>query len=676
MNLDLDKLIKEDSEKKRIKHAQKKEGLTVRDYIGFLKKDFLIAQNAHSRAIEVICGPNGEYVEEIPGDDRWLGAKHRYSRIADALFGADRQIAQSMEYMEAGKNRTSTGKKVLLLVGPPGSGKSTFANYVQGCFEKYAARPVYMLSGCPKFEDPLHVIPRYAREEVEKELGVRIDGDLCPVCRHALKEEFTDKDKVVRWWDMPIEEMSFSISGVRGLTTFRPSDEKTSDLTALSGRENISITSQHGYEHPQAYEISGKIPKAERGCCQGEELTSGEDDILGVFFSVAEERKLEIPNSSFPHLSVDTMVIAHTNVTPFKKFASNMDHEGLHRRFFVVPWPFALRIKDELATYKKLIEKESAITELNKCHIAPGALELAATFAVMTRYVASEKVGLLTKAKIYNGERALTELEDADTRPRDIKELLDEGQAEQDIAKREGMFGVSPSDVLLALDTEIVRQSAGKKCLTPLSVIRTLRDTFKGGHRMGYTPEQIEHFMTLISADEDESVMNEYKDYVVTHVSKAFLDAYDDLAHELFKRYISEVSYYRDTQRKFIQDGVSVSRKDPVTGKPKEPDVKFMRSVEKHLNLDEEQAEVFRGEILEFKEMSYDSYRPLAKAVEKKLLEDSRSNLTLVLSTDKPLGAEDKQRVNDLFGTMKKDHGFCEVCAAETVEKARDFLSE
>ena len=46
------------------------------------------------------------------------------------------------------------------------------------------------LMPCPMHEEPLHLIPRHLRREFEKMLGVHIEGDLCPVYRYRLKEEF------------------------------------------------------------------------------------------------------------------------------------------------------------------------------------------------------------------------------------------------------------------------------------------------------------------------------------------------------------------------------------------------------------------------------------------------------------------------------------------------------
>ena len=49
-------------------------------------------------------------------------------------------------------------------------------------------------------EEPLHLIPRHLRKEFEKMLGAHIEGDLCPVCRYRLKEEFG-----LRYEEFPVE---------------------------------------------------------------------------------------------------------------------------------------------------------------------------------------------------------------------------------------------------------------------------------------------------------------------------------------------------------------------------------------------------------------------------------------------------------------------------------------
>jgi len=493
-----------------------------------------------------------------------------------------------------------------------------------------------------------------------------------------LKENFTDEDGTVRWWEVPVERFSFSIQGTRGIGSFEPSDEKSSDVSELVGRENIAISSTKGPDHPLAYSLSGELEKANRGICEGRELIKADEKLLWVFISVAEEQEIKVQGSTFPHISIDTVVIGHTNLTEYRKFSANKENEALHDRIYVVPFPYALRVKDEVAIYQKLIKTESNFGNLSKCHIAPNTLEIAATFAIMTRLIKSQTgIPLLTKLKIYNGDKALTEIEDKEKKPIDVRHLLDEGQESSDISEREGMFGISPRDVLAALNTALVEESDEDGCLTPLRAIRSLRKVFD--HRMGYSAEDIQRFKAMLSAGDDDNVISEYKDLVVKSVTKAFIRGYRDLAKELFDKYINEAKFYRETKRKFVRGQTFEMERDETTGKLKEPDVKFLRSVEMYIPIDESSSDTFRGEILEQmahdKDFGYDTYPPLAKAVEKKLINDSSATLTLVLATDRPKGEEEKKRISDLFNELK-ERGCCEKCAKEYVEKAREFLSE
>jgi len=194
-------------------------------------------------------------------------------------------------------------------------------------------------------------------------------------------------------------------------------------------------------------------------------------------------------------------------------------------------------VKDEVRVYRKLIQQESDFAKLKNIHIAPGTLELAATFAILTRLSQSQTgIDSLTKLKIYNGDKVLTELENKEKVPVDIRHLLEEGQNSEDISKREGMFGVGSRDVLAALNTALVEEAGHNGCLTPLKAIYALRRGFE--HRMGYTPEDLDRFKLLLSAGEAKGVPSEYKDFIVKTVSRAFLAAYDDLARELFDKYI------------------------------------------------------------------------------------------------------------------------------------------
>ena len=683
---DLEGIFARDAERKRQKEGERKE-MTLRQYIELVAQDPAVAQSSQSRLDEIIQAGG---VEAIPEDDRWLGVDKRYSLFSNELFGIEDAVHKLVMFISAAKNRASTGGQVLLLVGPPATGKSTLVRILMKALEAYRGRPVFGIKGCPKHEEPLHALPRYMRDQIAlkpKEcpeypdckdthlhLGVKIDGDLCHQCRHRLDTEFKDPDGVIRWPDLPVETFTFSIQGVRGIASFEPSDEKGSDITALSGRENISITSQYGYNHPLAYELSGEIPKAERGLFEARELLSCDREILKVFFSVAQERELKVQGSNFPHVSVDVFVVGHTNLAVFKKFATNKDFEGLHDRFHIIPIAYPLQVSEEVRLLRKLIEHESDFVRLRKCHIAPGSLELAATFAVMTRLTESKLgVGMLAKARIYDGD--ITDIA-GNAKVVDVRQLRDEGHPSSDISKWEGMFGVSSRTVLDALNNTLAEEADRDGCLTPLLVIQALRKVFD--HRMGYSPEEVERYRMFLSSSGSDSVMTLYQRTVTEVVTKAYIRGYQDLARELFDRYIREVELYRSQKRRFIKGQSQEVKRDALSGKVKEPDLKFMRSVEEFISWNEQEAESARGELLEQRssqaDFGYDTYPALAKAVERKLVDDSKGTLTLVLATDRPQDDEAKRRASDLYqGLLESGH--CPTCAREAVEKAREFLS-
>lgn len=686
----LNGIIQKDAERKRDKKRLHKE-ISFREYLGLVAEDPAIAQLSASRLWEIIQNAG---IVKLPEEERWMGVSIGYNLFRDELFGVDKPISESVEHIKVGATRGSSGKYLLILVGPPSAGKSTWVRILCKALENYNKRPVFCIKGCPKPEEALHLLPRYMRDEVAKtkescsecsqsekpkhiHLGIQIEGDLCPVCRDLLETKYTDSDGTVRWYDVPVETFTFSIQGRRGIGSFEPSNEITSDTTALSGRENIGITSNpaYGHKHPRAFEISGEIPAGERGIVEGREITSSDPKVLRVFFSVAEEKQLKIEGSYFPHLSVDTVVIGHTNLTAFKEFSTNKKYEGLHDRFIVVPFHYPLRIRDEVKLYRKLIERESDFVRLRGCHIAPGALELAALFAILTRLVPSQMgVEALTKAKIYNGDKALSDLKDKEKKPIDERELIEEGQMSPDIAKREGMFGVSSRTVLAALNSALAKESdANNGCLTPLRALTALREIFE--HRMGVTPEEVNRYKELLSSSEGGTVIVEYKEFTINAVQKAFLKSHDDLARQMFDDYIKEARFYREQKRKFVRNRTDIAR-DGLTGKPKEPNVKFLREVEEHVPISEPEADNFRGEILEARETTYDSYPPLARAVEKKLLSDSKDMLKTVLAIHKSKDEETKKRANDLFSELTGPGGFCRTCAKEIIEKADEFLNE
>jgi serine protein kinase len=141
-----------------------------------------LAMSAPSRLYNMIIGqgtsPTAEKVL-LPGYEDLV----KYNFFDGQIFGVDESIHDIVKFLHAGARRTETGKRILMLVGPVSSGKSSISSLLKKRLEEYSASmPIYAIDGCPMSEEPLHLVPRHDRAKWEDILGgVKIEGDLCPI---------------------------------------------------------------------------------------------------------------------------------------------------------------------------------------------------------------------------------------------------------------------------------------------------------------------------------------------------------------------------------------------------------------------------------------------------------------------------------------------------------------
>jgi len=152
-------------------------------YFELVKENPKLACLAHARVFDAImsAGVTGRRSEED-------GV--RYNFFSEDLYGLDETLQQIVEYFSSAAQRLEVRKRILLLMGPVGGGKSTIVTLLKRGLERYSetdAGAIYAIAGCPMHEDPLHLVPDSLRAEVEREHGIYIEGDLCPHCRFYLE---------------------------------------------------------------------------------------------------------------------------------------------------------------------------------------------------------------------------------------------------------------------------------------------------------------------------------------------------------------------------------------------------------------------------------------------------------------------------------------------------------
>src|SRR5258708_3560453 len=370
------------------------------DYLTLIEENPNVAELAHGRMYDMIVSAGSVEISE--------SRPKEYKFFSQEIFGLDRTLQElGEESLSPASRRLDIRKRILMLVGPVGGGKSTLVTLLKRGMEKYSKSDegaVYAIKGCPMHEEPLHLLHEELRADFRKQFGVYIEGDLCPVCRWRVNDEFKGKID-----DVPVHGISFSEKQRVGIGTFKPADPKSQDVAELTGSVNIQALTEYGIESdPRAYNFDGELNIANRGMMEFIEMLKAEKRFLYELNTVAGEQTIKA--SRFALIYCDVTVVAHTNEYEYNSYFGNKENEAMIDRIFVVRVPYNLRVSEEVRIYDKLIgqsEMQDEGVDLTRMHIAPNTLRVASMFAVLSRLKPSKKSGLslMTKLKLYDGEK-------------------------------------------------------------------------------------------------------------------------------------------------------------------------------------------------------------------------------------------------------------------------------
>jgi serine protein kinase len=609
---------------------------TFREYLDLVLADPRVARLSHARIYEMILAAG---VENGPS-----GTK-TYPFFTGELYGIDKAIQQLVEYFASAARRLEVRKRILLLMGPVGGGKSSLVSLLKRGLERYTRSEggeVYAIAGCPMHEDPLHLVPDDLRAELETRYGIYVEGDLCPACRSVLRETYGGRQE-----DVPVERIVFSEKNRLGIGTFAPSDPKSQDITELTGSIDLATIGEFGAESdPRAYRFDGELNVANRGLMEFIEMLKVDEKFLYNLLTLSQEQSIK--TGRFAMIYADEVLISHTNENEFLGFVNNKRSEALHDRIILIKVPYNLRVSEEVKIYQKLIRQSSLVG----IHIAPHTLTVASVFAVLSRLEPSKKAGvnLTKKLKVYNGE----EVEGLSSK--DLKELQDE-------SPREGMSGISPRYVINVLSTALTRDDV--RCLNPIDALRALRDGLE--QHPGLDKDHRELLLNLIA-----EARREYDDLAKKEVQRAFVYSFEESARTLLSNYLDNVEAFCNRTK----------LRDPITDEECEPDEKLMRSIEEQIAVADSAKRAFREEILirlsalarRGKTFDYTSHDRLREAIEKKLFTDLKDVVKITTSTKTP-DAEQLRRINDVVDRLVREQSYCPVCANELLKYVGALLN-
>ena len=636
MSTFLDLINKQRSEKKE----EKFEG-TFLEYLEQLQIDSDIAKPAHKRLYDAIKNKGVATMDkEDPRKKKIFNDDNIkiYDYFKEQFFGNERVIEKLMHFLKSASLRGEESRQVLLLMGPVGAGKSALTEHIKDALD---GETYYHLDGDPQRGEPLQLLPRSLRPQFEEMLGVKIEGDLSPVARHRLLEDYKGK-----YENFKVKTSTFSQRGRRGIASVPPMDANSQDVSVLIGSEDISKLDKFSEDDPRVLNLTGAFNVGNRGIVELIEVFKNEIEFLHTIITATQEKRVPAPGKH-DMVFFDGVILAHCNESEWNRFKSEHTNEAILDRVVKINVPYCLELNEEIKIYKKIL----GLSDF-KAHIAPHTIKVASMFSIMSRLKKSGKCDLLTKMKIYNGEEVI---EKGRVKNIDINDLREEH-------REEGMNGISTRFIMKAIDHALVMSE--NHCVTPIGVMKSLTKMVK---------EQIvdEDFRERCLGIVQNVVREEYLKILETEIAKAFITAYEEQAQSLFDTYLDNAEAYTTKQK----------MKCKTTKEERDPDERFMKSIEELIGITGSARQGFRSDVTAYMfakmrrgvKVDYQSYEPLKEAIESYLI-NSVKDMARIVTKSKTRDEEQRVKYNDMVGTLIEEYGYNETSAEEVLTYASNNL--
>tara|TARA_R110000751_G_scaffold51081_2_gene112315 strand:+ start:2590 stop:4533 length:1944 start_codon:yes stop_codon:yes gene_type:complete len=615
---------------------------TFSEFLGLLEHNKNLSALAHKRLYEGITkyGITKMSEENSRCNNLFNGDEMKtYDYFQSKFFGMERSLAKIMRYLHSAAMKGEESRQVLLLLGPVGAGKSALVEHIKRALE--TTGPLYALEGCPINESPIHLIPRGLREQFQDLYGIKIEGDLCPICRHKLLEELGGD-----YMSFMVKETSFSVRGRRGVGVVPPMDANTQDTSILVGSEDISKLDLYPEDDPRVLSLNGAFNVGNRGIVEFVEVFKNEIEFLHTMITATQEKAVPSPGKG-AMIYFDGVILAHCNEAEWNKFKSESTNEAILDRIVRVNVPYCLEVSEEQKIYNKMLEESDFDS-----HIAPHTLEIAAMFAVLSRLKPSNKVDPMTKMKIYNGQNIV---EKGYIKKIDINDLRDE-------VRDEGMTGISTRFIMKAIDAAIA--DSENNMVTPISI----RDALVKQVKEQVVVEELrEKYLSFLQKE----LHDEYLKILEKEITKAFVSAYKEQAESLFDNYLDHAEAY--------VNGSKV--KDKTTKEEMSADESFLASIEEQIGIVGSARENFRADITAYmfsklrkkEKIDWTSYGPLKEAIENKLLTSVRE-ISRIVTKSKSRDKKQQKKYGEMVQTLMEDYGYNEDSANEIIKYASNNL--
>lgn len=326
-----------------------------------------------------------DYLQEAHHDPRLRRTTHHYisdmiehygrDRVFEGVFGMEKQLDAIVAYFRA--HSLSMERRLLLLVGPQGSGKSMTVDRLKRKLEQYSHTsdgPLYAVEGCPFHQHPFDLVPIEAREE--QRIYWHEEAVPCPICDRLV-------DKHNGWRQVPVARIYISARDKIGIAKHTPTDLRREDITNFVGNINFAMLKERGSTYdPNAYDFEGKIIWGNRGILDWTEVFKSRRQLLSLLLELIQSKRIDLAN--FPTVHVDEVVIGHSNYPEYNVFVSEDIMEPLRGRIHKVDFPYNVDQEGEKKIYKTLLERANRVRNEDR-HVPEDVYDLAARYALKSR---------------------------------------------------------------------------------------------------------------------------------------------------------------------------------------------------------------------------------------------------------------------------------------------------
>ena len=613
---------------------------TFLEYLELVKDNPSLTKLAHKRLCDAIDRHGIEVMPESDPRCRKIFNSDKvkiYNYFKQDFFGMENVIGKLMRFLKSASLRGEESRQILLLMGPVGAGKSALTEHIKASLE---GERYFHLKSDPQRGEPLHLIPRSLRKNFEELLGCKIEGDVSPVARHVLLEEYDGK-----YEDFEVIETTFSQRARRGVASVPPMDANSQDVSVLIGSEDISKLDLYPEDDPRVLSLNGAFNVGNRGIVELVEVFKNEIEFLHTVITATQEKRIPSPGKN-DMIYFDGVILAHCNESEWNRFQSEHTNEAILDRVVKINVPYVLELDQEIKIYEKILGKSDF-----DAHIAPHTLRVASMFSVMSRLKPSQKCDPLTKMKIYNGEEVI---EKGRVKKIDINDLRDE-------SRYEGMSGISTRFIMKSIDNAL--SDADRDLITPISVMESLNKQVR--------EQLVDEDFRSVCLDILQVVREEYLKILETEIAKAFITAYEEQAQSLFDTYLDNAESHATRQK----------MKDRLTKEEREPDENFMRSIEEQIGITGSSRDGFRNDVTAYmfakmrrgEKVNYRSYEPLKEAIESYLI-SSVKDMARIVTKSKTRDDDQQARYSDMVQTMIDEYAYTEESAEEILTYASNNL--